>query len=99
MEQQQYKEVLGDKWIESGKVFTAVNGDLMRDMGTFLRGTWGRFSCPAFSGTGETSPCPSEKRPHVPPFLFHCKGVPQLFGSKNSHEEEYQKEEHKACNA
>lgn len=29
VEQQRYKEILGDKWTESGKVFTAVNGDLI----------------------------------------------------------------------
>ncbi|HPL99396.1 MAG TPA: hypothetical protein PLS45_05865 [Bacillota bacterium] len=59
VEQQQYKEVLGDKWIESGKVFTAVNGDLMRDMGTFLLSRFQRDRRNVPMSLGETSPCPS----------------------------------------
>lgn len=29
VEQERYKEILGDKWVETGKIFTAVDGDLI----------------------------------------------------------------------
>gem|GEM_PF-2227812 len=43
-------------------------------------GTRGRFACPTESGTGETSPCPREKRPHVPVAFFI---IYETFGNFN----------------